>query len=249
MGNILENLQNMMGGAGQGGQAGSGGLLGGLADILGGAMQPRGGTAQSQSGGLSSILGGGLGSLLGGGAGGGASKLLTPAAIGGLLGALLSSSAARSIAGGALLGGGGAMLWDKFTNRLSQEDAQSAAPLFGNAPSSSPEERPLRLVRALVFAARSDGHIDDAENQAIHEQLARLDLGADGEALVKKALTDPLDPASIAAGVSSEQEALELFALSRAVVNPDQLLEKRYLYALAAALHIPDDVRDEIMKG
>lgn len=181
--------------------------------------------------------------------------LLAPAALGGLVGALFTSSTARGIAGGALLAGAGAALWNKYKNRIVEESPQyrdaEATPLLPAgqgplAPGSTEEERARRLVRALVFAAKSDGHIDEAEQKAIFAKLSELNVGPGGEALVRSALEEPLDPALIADGVKSADEALELYAVSCAVINIDHFMERGYLNALADALLIPQDVRKEM---
>lgn len=113
---------------------------------------------------------------------------------------------------------------------------------------STTEERAVRLVRALVFAAKSDGHIDEKEQKAIYDNLQKLNIGTDAQALVQKALNEPLDPALIADGVKNEQEALELYALSCSVLDVDHFMERSYLDALAKALHIPDDVKSDLEK-
>lgn len=179
---------------------------------------------------------GGLGNLGG---------LLGPAVLGGLAGALLTSKAARGIAGGALLAGGGAMLWNKYKDRLGQVYQNDPDPALGGPP-ASPEERAKRLVRALVFAAKSDGHIDDKERQAVQASLAGLNIGADAETLVQQALDEPLDPRLIAEGVRNEEEALEIYTLSCAVIDVDHFMERSYLDALAAALKIPADVQKDL---
>ena len=114
------------------------------------------------------------------------------------------------------------------------------------AGQSSDQERAIRLVRAMVFAAKSDGHIDDKEQQAIYDSLQKLNIGTDAQALVQRALKEPLDPALIAEGVKNEQEALEVFTLSCAVLDVDHFMERRYLDALAQALTIPDDVKNDL---
>ena len=172
------------------------------------------------------------------------SKLLGPAALGGLAGLLLSSKAARGSAAGALLAGGGALLWNKYKDRIMQ--ANSGSPEYGQT-ASAPDERAGRLIRAMVFAAKSDGHIDDKEQQAIQAKLRDLNLGPEGESLVQKALEEPLDPSLIAKGVSNADEALELYTLSCAVMDVDHFMERSYLEALGQALNIPPDVRAEIM--
>ena len=174
------------------------------------------------------------------------SNVLGPALLGGLLGVLTSSKTARLGAGGALLAGGGALLWNKYKDRMAQNNI-AADPQENQAPRH--DLRAERLILALVFAAKSDGHIDDEEEQNIMREVGKLNLGDDGEALVKKALSEPLDPESLARGVQSAEEALELYALSCAVISIDSFMERNYLDALAKALQIPDDVKNDLEKN
>ena len=172
------------------------------------------------------------------------SKLLGPAALGGLAGLLFTSKAARGGALGALLAGGGSMLWNKYKDRITEANSDTSG--YGEIV-SAPDERAGRLVRAMVFAAKSDGHIDDKEKQAIEAKLRDLNLGQAGADLVQQALNEPLDPAIIARGVSNADEALELYTLSFAMVDVDNFMEKEYLEALGKALNIPADVRADMM--
>ena len=66
--------------------------------------------------------------------------------------------------------------------------------------------------------------------------------------LIDRALAQPLDPQSLAQGISSEQEALEVYYISCAVIDIDHFMERSYLNALGDALKIPQDVRDGIEK-
>lgn len=175
------------------------------------------------------------------------SGLLGPAALGGLAGALLTSKAARGIVGGALLAGGGAMLWNKYKDRFQGVYPQDASAPAGAPPApSQTRERAERLVQALVFAAKSDGHIDDKEQRAISDNLQKLNIGTDAQQLVQDALNQPLDPNLIAKGVTSEEEALQIYALSCAAIDVDHFMERSYLDALAQALKIPPDIKKEL---
>ncbi len=182
-------------------------------------------------------------------------KLLAPALLGGLAGALMSNKKARQFGAGALAVGGGlalgGILLSKYKDRL--RPPQAATPEVATAitpvsarPPAAPADQAGRLIRAVVFAAKSDGHIDGAEQRAIETQLQQLRLGAEADRIVQEALAGPLDPALIADGVRSEEEALELYLVSRAVIDVDHFMEKSYLDALALALNIPPDVRREI---
>jgi uncharacterized membrane protein YebE (DUF533 family) len=102
------------------------------------------------------------------------------------------------------------------------------------------------LILALVFAAKSDGHIDEKERAAIDQQLREAGVEAQGRELVEKAIAQPLDPQRLAKDVRNEEEALELYFLSCAAIDIDHFMERNYLNALGDALKIPQEVRDGI---
>ena len=103
------------------------------------------------------------------------SKLLVPGALGGLAGLLVANKSSRKLLAkygtGALLAGGGAIagtvLWNKYKDRV--RTAHSDEPHYGEHTSPL-DLRTERLILALVFAAKSDGHIDDKERLAIEQQ-------------------------------------------------------------------------------
>jgi len=170
----------------------------------------------------------------------GLGDLLGPGALGGLAGVLAGSKSSRKLLtkfGGKalLLGGGaaaGALLWNKYKDRI-RTAYPSASGTDGQQ--TPPDQRAERMIAALVFAAKSDGHIDEAEQAAIEKQI-------------KQAMARPLDPQWLAAGVKNEEEALELYVLSCAAVDIDHFMERSYLTALGDALNIPEDVRDGIQR-
>lgn len=181
----------------------------------------------------------------------GLSNMLVPGALGGLAGLLVANKSSRKLLSkygtSALLAGGGAvagtLLWNKYKDRLRQApaDAATSAP-----PPSPPDQRVQRLVMALVFAAKSDGHIDAKEQELITQNLRSAGIDAEGEKLIQQAIDRPLDPQLLARDIQNEEEALEVYFLSCAVIDIDHFMERSYLSALGEALKIPQDVRDEI---
>ncbi|MDD9651101.1 tellurite resistance TerB family protein [Klebsiella pasteurii] len=185
-------------------------------------------------------------------------NLLLPGALGGLAGLLVASKSSRKLLAkygtGALLVGGGAVagsvLWNKYQQKMrtsAQPASAEAVPV--QAPSPAPAEldaRSERLIMALVFAAKSDGHIDDRERANIEEQLRAANVDVQGRVLIDRALAQPLDPQSLAQGISSEQEALEVYYISCAVIDIDHFMERSYLNALGEALKLPQEVREDI---
>ena len=117
---------------------------------------------------------------------------------------------------------------------------------LAQASPATDQAQAKRYVRALVFAAKSDGHIDPKEAEAIKKSLHEMNIGADMEALIEQAIQEPLDPYLIAQGVSNSEEALQLYILSRSAIDVDHFMERAYLDALGKALGIPDDMVREI---
>ncbi|MBG0521458.1 DUF533 domain-containing protein [Enterobacter cloacae subsp. dissolvens] len=183
----------------------------------------------------------------------GLSKLLVPGALGGLAGLLVANKSSRKLLAkygtGALLAGGGAIagtvLWNKYKDRV--RTAHSDEPDYGQHTSPL-DLRTERLILALVFAAKSDGHIDEKERSAIEQQLREAGVEEQGRALVAQAIEQPLDPQRLAQNVKNEEEALELYFLSCAAIDIDHFMERSYLNALGDALKIPQDVREGIEK-
>ncbi|MEB6533795.1 DUF533 domain-containing protein [Pantoea stewartii] len=185
--------------------------------------------------------------------GGGLSEMLAPGALGGLAGLLVASKSSRKLltkyGGKALIIGGGAaagaVLWNKYKQRV--RETHQDEPGFGELQTPV-DQRAERLVTALVFAAKSDGHIDDRERAAIEQNIHQAGYGQDAENLIQQAMQRPLDPEWLAADVKNEEEALELYFLSCAAIDVDHFMERSYLSALGDALKIPQDVRKGIQQ-
>lgn len=127
----------------------------------------------------------------------GLGKLLVPGALGGLAGLLVANKSARKLltkyGTNALLVGGGAVagtvLWNKYKDKI--RAAHQDEPQFG-AQSTPLDERTERLILALVFAAKSDGHIDARERAAIDQQLREAGVEEQGRVLIEQAIEQPL---------------------------------------------------------
>jgi len=194
-----------------------------------------------------------LGNVKGKSDGEGLSKMLAPGALGGLAGLLITSKSSRNLLSkygkNALIIGGsaaaGALLWNKYKQRVSE--TRHDEPQFGQQ-ATAVERRAERLVQALVFAAKSDGHIDAQERKAIDEHIHQAGLGKEGEQLIQRAMDMPLDPKMLTQDVKNEEEALEVYFLSNLAIDVDHFMERSYLQALGDELKIPQDVRDSMAK-
>lgn len=181
------------------------------------------------------------------GDGGGWGDLLGPGVLGGLIGAFLPGR------GGMLKSGGATALatylWSKYKDKIMPPagGAQVQAPATPAAALPAELDPAVqRMIRAMVFAAKSDGHIDDSEQAAINARLAQTGAGPEAAKMVNQAINEPLDPQLVAEGVSSPEEAMSLFLISSSVIRLDHFMENSYLDALAKALGLPEEMKAEI---
>ncbi|MCW8330646.1 tellurite resistance TerB family protein [Photobacterium sp. SDRW27] len=184
--------------------------------------------------------------------------LLKGVAAGGLMGAVLGNKKSRKLASkygkkAAVVGGTavvGTLAYQAYKKWKQGEgdNLQSASDLnLGNKAeqSSYPHTsvvEPLLLIKAMVFAAKADGHIDSNEKQAITEWLQQNTIGHDVEELIRRWIDEPLDPQVIAAEVNGLEQASEVYLVSLLAIDVDHFLEKAYLDQLANSLSLPQDL-------
>jgi uncharacterized membrane protein YebE (DUF533 family) len=238
------------------GQYGSPGSSGGsLGDL---ARQALGGR---HGGGLGGAHGGGLGGLAGG-LGGALGGLSNNQVLGGGLAALLlGSRQGRQLGGSALKLGGmavvGALAYNAYQKwQAGQQPGATLAspgqdaPLLpaptGTAfnPTSEAEQQSLGrlLLRAMIAAAKADGHVDAEEQQNIFAQMDKLDLDSDDKAFVMDELRAPLDVDAVARAARTPEEAAEIYTASLLAINVDNPAERGYLAMLAARLKLEDSL-------
>ncbi|MCO5731826.1 tellurite resistance TerB family protein [Rhizobium sp. SSA_523] len=104
----------------------------------------------------------------------------------------------------------------------------------------------LTLLRAMIAAAKADGHIDAFERQNIMQKVHEVDLGAEAEAFLAKELADPIDLDALVAAGRSEEQRVEIYTASRLAIDPDTRAERGYLDLLAGRLKLPDALVDHI---
>lgn len=104
----------------------------------------------------------------------------------------------------------------------------------------------LILLRAMIAAAKADGHIDAFERQKIMEKVHEVDLGAEAEAFLSRELADPIDLDALVAAGRTEEQRVEIYTASRLAIDPDTRAERGYLDLLAGRLKLPDPLIDHI---
>lgn len=179
-------------------------------------------------------------------------KLGAGAAAGGLLALLLGTERGREATGTALklgtlaaLGGMAYQTWRKLRAGEGGEAGMPVDQLTG----PEAERRSQALLRAMIAAAKADGHIDDQEMARIREKMSQLPLGADLERFLTEEMGRPLDAAQVAAGADSPTAAAEIYLVSRIAIHPDQPAERAYLDELAQHLKLDAAMVAELESG
>jgi len=197
-----------------------GGLLGGGGGGGGGGLGSVIGSVLGGGGGQQQQAagGGGLGGLLGGilGGGGAEAPAQQQAAGGGGLGGLL----------GGILGGGG------------------KAPEVPQEHRAAANDQATVLIRAMVNAAKSDGRIDQTEQDNIVSKLGD-DVSEAEVNFLKEEFAAPLDVAGFARSVPQGLEQ-QVYFLSLTSIELDTQNEAQYLGQLAQAMNIDPNVCNQI---
>jgi len=192
----------------------------------------------------------------------GSGGFMRGAAAGGLLGMLVGGKKVRKMAGGALGYGGAAVLgalalkaYQNYQQKKAPQPVSMTPEQFAQlSPQAVPDAQPatdgtpfqLVLIRAMVGAAKADGHVDAAEQQRLFSQVEELGLDAEAKAYVFDLLSQPVDLGSITAAVASPEQGAEVYLASRLAIDPDVPAERVYLDALASRLKIPADLRAQL---
>ena len=116
-------------------------------------------------------------------------------------------------------------------------------------PSNAPQgeaEFALVIVRAMISAARADGHIDDAERSRIADRLRLAGIGAEAEAFLLDELEKPMDIDSLLTAAQTEAQKVELYTASRIAIDPNTRAERGYLDMVAGRLELPDALVDHV---
>jgi uncharacterized membrane protein YebE (DUF533 family) len=181
------------------------------------------------------------------------------AAAAGLIGLLLGGKKARKLAGGAVGYGGAAVLgalayraWQNWQSGTAQGAPMPRTPaelaatdecFLPTQPAADGRPFGVALVRAMVAAAKADGHMDGSEQQAIFAAVDRAGLDGEAKAALFDAMNAPADPAAIASLAASPQQAAELWLSARLAIEPDQPAERAFLDALGHRLGLDPALR------
>ncbi|MGQ7847940.1 DUF533 domain-containing protein [Granulosicoccus sp. 3-233] len=216
-------LGSVLGGGGAGGLGG--GLGGALGGLLGGQQGGQQGNNMNQGGGL-----GDLGALLGGKSGG---------SMGGGLGGLL-----ESISGGASGLSGGSSVPSPAGGSLG--DLLNSALQGNKVPEPEPAQEDLAriLIQAMVNAAKSDGNIDQSEQQKIVAHLGD-EVTEEERQFVIGEMRAPLDLEGFIRSVPQGAE-MQVYMMSLLGIDLDSREEAVYLDKLRKGIGMSEEQANAI---
>lgn len=189
-------------------------------------------------------------------------KGLAGGAIAGGLAGLLLGGKSKKLASGALKLGGTAALaglaYKVYTEWQAAKQAPPAdeasqpmkdvtpSPVFLPQAGKARQDMSLAILRAMIAAAKADGHIDAVEQQKIFGKLDAMDLSAEDKAFVVDELRRPLDIDAVVAAATTPELAVEIYAASILAIDPDDPAEQAYLSMLASRLKLDPGLRASI---
>lgn len=181
------------------------------------------------------------------------------AAAGGVLGLLLGSKRGRSMGGTALKYGSIAALgavafkaynhWQEQQRQQAQQAPQAASVTPTNPPllaAPADEDISRALLKAMIAAAKSDGHLDEREQSLIYAELDRQQASEQDRRWMQEELRRPLDPAEVARAATTPELAAEMYLASLLMADDTSFMERAYLDELARQLQLAPGLKAEL---
>jgi uncharacterized membrane protein YebE (DUF533 family) len=191
----------------------------------------------------------------------------TGTAVGGIAALLVSSKKARSFAGSAAMVGGAALLgglaFKAFKNwqrsKFSAQSTLKQSPEFSQARLTQSVDTfenevsantvfQLTLVKAMIAAAKADGHIDDVEQSRIFDAVEEMPSSSDFKYMMMDLLRYPSSIKELVREVKTVEQKSELYLISCFAIDVDHKLESQYLNQLASELGLPSELAFELQQ-
>ncbi len=177
------------------------------------------------------------------------------ALMGGALGLLLGSKRVRKLGGNLIAYGGmaalGAVAYRAYAEWQRNNTGQAAAGTSphqagGQITALESETHNRAVLKALVAAAKSDGHVDDRERELIEAEITRLNSSPELAAWLGQELRRPLDPTDVASAATSPELAAEMYFASLLVTDDQSPMERIYLDELARQLNFDAGLKAQL---
>ncbi len=195
--------------------------------------------------------------------------LVGGAAAGGAMALLMGNKSARKFAGKAATIGGTALLgglaFKAYQNWQGNKTGAAATATPEQQPvdpasfhqraisqqATSQQGRPginpeLVLVKAMVAAAKADGHMDADEQQKIFKAVETTSLSASEKGLIFDFLQKDIPIFDITTGINCIEMKAEIYLASCLVITLDHPAERAHLDNLAMALQLPEGLSQQL---
>ena len=113
-------------------------------------------------------------------------------------------------------------------------------------PPPQAEQHSQAILKALVAAAKADGHIDAREREVIEGEFTRIDNDPQLRQWLHTELEKPLDPAEVATAATTPEIASEMYLASLLAADEQSYMERAYLDELARQLKIDDALKAQL---
>lgn len=172
---------------------------------------------------------------------------------GGALGLLLGNKKARKYGKKIALYGGvaavGVLAYKAYGDWRQQQGGSAAGAepqTIDRLPPAQAEEHAQGILKALVAAAKADGHIDSREREVIEGEFRRVDNDASLQQWLHAELERPLDPAEVARAATSPEMASEMYLASLLAADEQSFMERAYLDELAKQLGLDESLKQRL---
>lgn len=113
-------------------------------------------------------------------------------------------------------------------------------------PPPQVEEHSQAILRAVIGAAKADGHVDDRERELIEGEINKLTEDRELQSWFDQELRKPLDPTEIAKSATTPEMAAEMYLASLLMVDEENYMERAYLDELARQLKLDPELKTEL---
>jgi len=183
--------------------------------------------------------------------------LIGGAAASSIIALLINNKPARNFAGSAATYGGAAVLgglaFKAYKNwQLNMNDQKTALidhgykDFYYGRHEVAPDYE-LKLIKAMIGAAKADGHIDTEEQQRIFRAVAQMNISDEMKSTVFDLLNHPVPLNEIVIGVHDTGQKAELFLAACLVSDPLLPSVRIHLNQLAEALVLPEKLKQHIL--
>ena len=195
-----------------------------------------------------------LGDKLPGGLAGGA-------AAGGIMALLMGNKSARKFAGKAAGYGGAALLgglaYKAYSNWQHNKGGQTTTwsdtgntmletnEAFTTGDTQAPDFQ-LQLIKAMIAAAKADGHIDATEQQRIFNAVEDMDVSTEVKGVIFDLLQQQITVEELAVDAETIEQRSEIYLVSCLVINHDHPSEQAHLEQLAEVLELPEGLAQQL---